>query len=196
MKHFEKYMMERLYGDYEYTYQDLERTKDLDFVKRYYRDKHVTSFQMSHGVFQVNSILPASIHNYIYFFPFSFSSISMTIPRSFSRRKDCWSPISTRTMFVLVGLWWISCVKLSFRHITILSRRRCTVDSSRDSSIARLPSPIFVMQVSRTRTLLVVVPVPRPIHRRILRRRCVRQLSLSINVMLHIHLSLYPLSTS
>ncbi|KIJ27578.1 hypothetical protein M422DRAFT_271247 [Sphaerobolus stellatus SS14] len=54
MKHFEKYMMERLYGDYEYTYQDLERTKDLDFVKRYHRDKHVTSFQMSHGVFQFN----------------------------------------------------------------------------------------------------------------------------------------------
>jgi len=54
MKHFEKYMLDRLYGDYEYTYQDLQRIKELDYVNRYFRDKHVTSFQMSHGVFQVS----------------------------------------------------------------------------------------------------------------------------------------------
>ena len=46
-------MMERLYGDYDYTFQDLERTKGMDFVQKYLRMKHVIVFKMSHDVLQV-----------------------------------------------------------------------------------------------------------------------------------------------
>ncbi|GJJ15054.1 hypothetical protein Clacol_009329 [Clathrus columnatus] len=54
MKHFERYMMDRLYGDYDYTFQDLKRTKGMDFVQKYLRMKHVIVFKMSHDVLQFN----------------------------------------------------------------------------------------------------------------------------------------------
>ena len=53
IKHFERYMMDRLYGEYDYTYQDLERSKGMDFVQKYLRMKHVIVFKMSHDVLQV-----------------------------------------------------------------------------------------------------------------------------------------------
>lgn len=53
LRHFEKYMMERLYGDPEYAFEDLERTKGLDFVQKYLRMKHVIVFKMSHDILQV-----------------------------------------------------------------------------------------------------------------------------------------------
>ncbi|CCM05981.1 uncharacterized protein FIBRA_08222 [Fibroporia radiculosa] len=54
LKHFERYIMDRLYGEYEYAYQDKERTKGMDFVQRYLRMKHVIVFKMSHDVLQFN----------------------------------------------------------------------------------------------------------------------------------------------
>ncbi|KAF8578980.1 Pkinase-domain-containing protein [Ramaria rubella] len=54
IKHFESYMMQRLYGDYDYTFQDLERTKGMEFVQKYLRMKHVIVFKMSHDVLQFN----------------------------------------------------------------------------------------------------------------------------------------------
>jgi cell cycle serine/threonine-protein kinase CDC5/MSD2 len=54
IKHFERYMMERLYGEYDYTYQDHERSKGMDFVQKYLRMKHVIVFKMSHDVLQVS----------------------------------------------------------------------------------------------------------------------------------------------
>ncbi|KIK98056.1 hypothetical protein PAXRUDRAFT_824285 [Paxillus rubicundulus Ve08.2h10] len=54
LKHFERYIMDRLYGDYEYTFEDLQRTKGLDFVQKYLRMKHVIVFKMSHDVLQFN----------------------------------------------------------------------------------------------------------------------------------------------
>ncbi|KAF8437935.1 kinase-like domain-containing protein [Boletus edulis BED1] len=54
LKHFERYIMDRLYGDYEYTYEDLDRTKGMDFVQKYLRMKHVIVFKMSHDVLQFN----------------------------------------------------------------------------------------------------------------------------------------------
>lgn len=54
LRHFEKYMMERLYGDPEYAYEDLDRTKGMDFVQKYLRMKHVIVFKMSHEVLQFN----------------------------------------------------------------------------------------------------------------------------------------------
>ncbi|QRV75901.1 Serine/threonine-protein kinase [Ceratobasidium sp. AG-Ba] len=54
LRHFEKYMMERLYGDPEYAFEDIERTRGLDFVQKYLRMKHVIVFKMSHDILQFN----------------------------------------------------------------------------------------------------------------------------------------------
>lgn len=53
LKHFERYIMDRLYGDYEYTFEDIDRTRGMDFVQKYLRMKHVIVFKMSHDVLQV-----------------------------------------------------------------------------------------------------------------------------------------------
>lgn len=47
-------MMDRLYGDYDYTFQDLKRIKGMDFVQKYLRMKHVIVFKLSHDVLQVS----------------------------------------------------------------------------------------------------------------------------------------------
>ncbi|KAJ6629189.1 kinase-like domain-containing protein [Mycena sp. CBHHK59/15] len=54
LKHFERYIMDRLYGEYPYTYEDMERKKGMDWVVKYLRMKHVIVFLMSHGVLQFN----------------------------------------------------------------------------------------------------------------------------------------------
>jgi cell cycle serine/threonine-protein kinase CDC5/MSD2 len=45
--------MDRLYGDYEYTFEDTGRARGMDFVQKYLRMKHVIVFKMSHDVLQV-----------------------------------------------------------------------------------------------------------------------------------------------
>ena len=57
LKHFESYIMGKLYGDYEYTFMDLQRTKCMHFVQKYLRMKHVIVFKLSHDVFQVRAQL-------------------------------------------------------------------------------------------------------------------------------------------
>jgi hypothetical protein len=57
LKHFERYIMDRLYGDYEYTFEDTEKPKGMDFVQKYLRMKHVIVFKMSHDVLQVRLFL-------------------------------------------------------------------------------------------------------------------------------------------
>ncbi|KAN0135902.1 Protein kinase-like domain containing protein [Lactarius tabidus] len=54
LKHFESYIMGKLYGDYEYTFLDLQRTKCMHFVQKYLRMKHVIVFKLSHDVLQFN----------------------------------------------------------------------------------------------------------------------------------------------
>ncbi|THH04397.1 hypothetical protein EW145_g5554 [Phellinidium pouzarii] len=54
LKHFERYIMERLYGEYPFTFEDVERTKDMDFVQKYLRMKHVIVFKLSNDVLQFN----------------------------------------------------------------------------------------------------------------------------------------------
>jgi hypothetical protein len=54
LKHFEKYIMERLYGEYTYTFEDKQRVKGMDFVQKYLRMKHVIVFIMNHDVLQVS----------------------------------------------------------------------------------------------------------------------------------------------
>lgn len=46
--------MDRLYGQYPYTFEDLERSKGMDFVQKYLRMKHVIVFKLSHDVLQVS----------------------------------------------------------------------------------------------------------------------------------------------
>ena len=45
--------MGKLYGDYEYTFLDLQRTKCMHFVQKYLRMKHVIVFKLSYDVLQV-----------------------------------------------------------------------------------------------------------------------------------------------
>jgi len=54
LKHFENYITGKLYGDYEYTFTDLQRTKCMHFVQRYLRMKHVIVSKSSHDVLQFN----------------------------------------------------------------------------------------------------------------------------------------------
>ncbi|KAH7098852.1 Pkinase-domain-containing protein [Auriculariales sp. MPI-PUGE-AT-0066] len=54
LKHFEKYMMGKLYGEYDYTYVDSERTTGMVFVQRYFRTKHGMLFLFSHETIQFN----------------------------------------------------------------------------------------------------------------------------------------------
>ena len=56
LKHFEKYMLTKLYGEYDYTFVDRDRTHGMDFVQKYFRTKHVMLFQLSHEVLQVRFI--------------------------------------------------------------------------------------------------------------------------------------------
>ena len=56
MTHFEGYMMDRLYGDAEYTYVDETLTTGMTFVTRYLRMKHVLLFRLSNDVLQVCGI--------------------------------------------------------------------------------------------------------------------------------------------
>lgn len=46
--------MDRLYGEYNYTFEDVARTNGMDFVQKYLRMKHVIVFKMSHDALQVS----------------------------------------------------------------------------------------------------------------------------------------------
>ncbi|TIB01567.1 hypothetical protein E3P96_02363 [Wallemia ichthyophaga] len=54
LRHFEDYMLERLYGARSYTYVDEERRKGMTFVQRYYRMKNLIVFKLSNDVVQFN----------------------------------------------------------------------------------------------------------------------------------------------
>ena len=64
LKHFEKYIMDRLYGEYDYTFEDVAREKGMEWVQKYLRMKNVIVFKLSHDVLQVRffiSIIISSI---------------------------------------------------------------------------------------------------------------------------------------
>ncbi|TCD67323.1 Cell cycle serine/threonine-protein kinase cdc5/MSD2 [Steccherinum ochraceum] len=54
LKYFERYIMDKLYHETDYTYEDHARTKGMVFVQRYLRMKHVILFKLSHDVLQFN----------------------------------------------------------------------------------------------------------------------------------------------
>lgn len=79
LKHFERYIMDRLYGEYDYTFEDTEKTKGMIWVQNYLRMKQVIVFKLSHDVLQVRSMITTDD-----FFSCFSSSIFMIIPKSFS----------------------------------------------------------------------------------------------------------------
>ena len=54
LKHFEQYIMGRLYGAYDYTYEDVDRKTGMEWVRQYLRMKQVIVFKLSHDVIQVS----------------------------------------------------------------------------------------------------------------------------------------------
>jgi hypothetical protein len=72
LRYFEKYMLTRLYGEYDYTYQDMERTTGMEFVYKYYRTKHGIAFLMSHDVIQVRAP-KTHLEQWLIFFPTQFN---------------------------------------------------------------------------------------------------------------------------
>ncbi|KAF5375726.1 hypothetical protein D9615_009350 [Tricholomella constricta] len=54
LKHFEWYIMEKLWGEYDYTFEDVDRTRGMEWVQKYLRMKHVIVFKLSHDVLQFN----------------------------------------------------------------------------------------------------------------------------------------------
>ncbi|GLB45196.1 putative kinase-like [Lyophyllum shimeji] len=54
LKHFERYIMDRLFGEYDYTYEDVDRKRGMEWVQKYLRMKHVIVFKLSHDVLQFN----------------------------------------------------------------------------------------------------------------------------------------------
>jgi cell cycle serine/threonine-protein kinase CDC5/MSD2 len=57
LKHFERYMMDRLYGDHKWCYKAMEKQQGMEFVQKYLRMKHVILFKMSHDCLQVRNLL-------------------------------------------------------------------------------------------------------------------------------------------
>lgn len=55
LRHFENYMRDRLFGEHAFCWDDLERTKGMDHVQKYFRMKHVIVFKLSHDVIQVRA---------------------------------------------------------------------------------------------------------------------------------------------
>ncbi|CAK9787068.1 unnamed protein product [Cutaneotrichosporon oleaginosum] len=54
LRKFEGYMLSRLCGNYEYTWEDVGRTRDLVYVEKYLRTKNVILFRLSNGILQFN----------------------------------------------------------------------------------------------------------------------------------------------
>jgi len=61
LKHFEKYIMDRLYGEYDYTFEDVSREKGMEWVQKYLRMKNVIVFKLSHDVLQVRFFVSITI---------------------------------------------------------------------------------------------------------------------------------------
>lgn len=93
LNHFESYIMNRLYGDYDYTYEDYRKSTGMDFVQKYLRMKHVVVFMMSSDVIQVCSIQVIGARSSLT----CLSSISTTTRRSSCRHRRWPSRTSTST---------------------------------------------------------------------------------------------------
>ena len=46
--------MDRLWGQHDFTFEDVKRTKGMEWVQKYLRMKNVIVFKLSHDVLQVS----------------------------------------------------------------------------------------------------------------------------------------------
>ena len=53
LRHFERYMLDRLLGESEHYFEDIKKTTELPFVHKYLRMTNVLLFKLSHDVLQV-----------------------------------------------------------------------------------------------------------------------------------------------
>lgn len=54
LRHFEGYILERLLGQHDWRYTDLELTKGMVYITKYLRMKHVILFRLSNDILQVS----------------------------------------------------------------------------------------------------------------------------------------------
>ena len=99
LNHFESYIMNRLYGDYDYTFEDHQKSTGMDFVQKYLRMKHVVVFMMSSDVIQVRRIRTTGACLLLT----CLSSTSTTTRRSYCRHERWPSRTSTSTITSLPG---------------------------------------------------------------------------------------------
>ena len=57
LKHLEAYMMDRLWGEQDYHFNDVTRTRGMEWVQKYLRMRHVIVFKLSHDALQVGNSL-------------------------------------------------------------------------------------------------------------------------------------------
>jgi len=88
--------MDRLYGEYDYTFEDVGRAKGMEWVQKYLRMKNLIVFKLSHDVLQV-----CPMHHFVptplFTASFISSSTFTTTPSSSSHHTDCSLHISTST---------------------------------------------------------------------------------------------------
>jgi hypothetical protein len=80
-QHFQSYILDRLTGNYEYLYNNVELRTGMVFISKYLRMKHVIVFRLSNDVIQVSR---TSSHRTALA---DSSSTSMTTPSLSCRRK-------------------------------------------------------------------------------------------------------------
>lgn len=57
LRYFEDYMAKTLRRDVSWTFENVERTKNMDFLVKYYRMKNAIVFRLSNDVLQVRGPL-------------------------------------------------------------------------------------------------------------------------------------------
>lgn len=63
LKYFQEYMTRTLEREAEWTFMDTGRTKNLDFLVKYYRMKNAIVFKLSNEVLQVSPLFDDSDHS-------------------------------------------------------------------------------------------------------------------------------------
>lgn len=80
MTYFEDYMTKTLERDVEWVFSDASRSRNMDFLVKYYRMKNAIVFKLSNDVLQVRLYPLCHRHTAA---DDDFSSISLTTPRSY-----------------------------------------------------------------------------------------------------------------
>lgn len=61
MTYFQEYMTKTLERDVDWVFSDQQRTKDMDFLVKYYRMKNAIVFKLSNDVVQVRTNLENNV---------------------------------------------------------------------------------------------------------------------------------------